>query len=298
MKAARLRAMILATGLGSRLFPLTLVRPKALLPYFTYPLLEIVRHLLPGSITGKILVNAFHHLPQMVEYVQQDDGICLLREEKLLGTGGGIARAATHLAPGEALLVHNVDVLHDFPLADLVANWRHDPSWALLLLYNEARFRQVHFSDGRIRKFGDGGNRSYTGVMILSPEALVELRRAPRFSIIDFLQRGIAAGREVRGLEMSTDFWMDAGRVTEYLEIHRRFLVDHAFRAGILPLLPGPPRLMGSSFVGRESGWRSGITVSESVLWDRVWIEKGPVRKSVIADGMVISSPAVEVIAF
>ena len=110
--------MILATGLGTRLRPLTDDRPKALVEINGRTLLEITLSRLRTFGVSDVIVNVHHFADRVVEYLQANNNfgmrIEVSREEVLLDTGGGLKKAAYFFEdsdrPGEPFIVHNVDV--------------------------------------------------------------------------------------------------------------------------------------------------------------------------------------------
>jgi mannose-1-phosphate guanylyltransferase/phosphomannomutase len=95
--------MILAAGEGSRLRPLTIDRPKPMIEIAGAPILEHnVRRLVEHGFT-EIVIN-LHHAPEAI-VAHFGDGarfgarISYSREEHLLGTAGGVKRAAHLLGP-------------------------------------------------------------------------------------------------------------------------------------------------------------------------------------------------------
>jgi mannose-1-phosphate guanylyltransferase len=114
-------AIILVGGEGTRLRPLTLTTPKAMLPIANRPFLEHqVDHLRRHGVDRIILACGYRpdairaHFGETLEYVV---------EPEPLGTGGAIAHAAHGL--DQPFLVANGDVLTDL---DLTALWalHHD----------------------------------------------------------------------------------------------------------------------------------------------------------------------------
>ena len=129
-----MKAMILAAGEGTRLRPLTLDRPKPMLPVAGRPLLDhIIAWLRHYGITG-IAMN-LHHRPQVVmDHFGNgaDFGVHITYsvEEEILGTAGGAKRLSAFL--DETFVLVYGDVLTDFDLGALVDFHRSRPKEAHL----------------------------------------------------------------------------------------------------------------------------------------------------------------------
>ena len=119
-----MKAMILAAGMGTRLHPFTLTKPKALVEVKGIPMLEIViRRLIKYGFTD-VVVNVHHFADQIVGFLDRNHnfGISITISDEtdlLLDTGGGLLKAKNHLLDGQPFLVHNVDILTDFDLTEL-----------------------------------------------------------------------------------------------------------------------------------------------------------------------------------
>ncbi|MGB5216382.1 MAG: sugar phosphate nucleotidyltransferase, partial [Anderseniella sp.] len=90
------RAMVLAAGLGTRMRPLTLNRPKPLIEVAGRSLLDRGVDTLERSGVTHMVVNK-HYLPDQIEVwaAGRDDLDITVQDETglLLDTGGGVARA-------------------------------------------------------------------------------------------------------------------------------------------------------------------------------------------------------------
>lgn len=111
--------MILAAGLGTRLRPITYGMPKPMVPVLNRPVMEHIARLLARHGFGEAIAN-LHWFPETIEGRLGDGsgfGIDLSysREERLLGTSGGVRNAAGHL--GDSFLVISGDALTDIDLA-------------------------------------------------------------------------------------------------------------------------------------------------------------------------------------
>jgi N-acetyl-alpha-D-muramate 1-phosphate uridylyltransferase len=117
-------AVVLAAGSGTRLRPLTLIRPKPLCPVLDTTLLDLALdrvHLLVGA--DAVAVNAHHLAEQVVAHV---GGRAKLSVESpvALGTAGAVG-ALREWIDGRDVLVANGDVCFDRSpdLASFVAGW-------------------------------------------------------------------------------------------------------------------------------------------------------------------------------
>ena len=121
-----MKAVILLAGLGTRLRPLTDDRPKALVELNGRTLLELtISRLRQFGITG-IIVNVHHFADKVADYLRANGNfgihIELSREDDLLlDTGCGLKKGAWFFeGSDEPFLLHNVDVLSNIDLAQMV----------------------------------------------------------------------------------------------------------------------------------------------------------------------------------
>lgn len=145
------RAMVLAAGLGLRMRPLTLVRPKPLIPVAGRTLLDHALDRLEAAGVGTAVVNHHYKGEMIVRHLagRQRPRIVLSAEDQLLETGGGVRHALPHLG-SEPIFTVNADILWlDGPtpaLRRLAANW--DPARMDALLLLMATTKSVGY-DGR-----------------------------------------------------------------------------------------------------------------------------------------------------
>lgn len=121
-----MKAMILCAGLGTRLRPWTLEHPKALVPVGGIPMLKRVSDHLAEIGFDRQVVNVHHFASQIVDYInggnlKAPDMKISDESECLLDTGGGILHARKFLDIDDSpFLIHNVDILSDADLNDLM----------------------------------------------------------------------------------------------------------------------------------------------------------------------------------
>ncbi len=114
-----LAGVVLAAGLGTRLRPLTLLRPKALCPVGNVALVDLAIER-AATAAGDIAVNVHHGRAAMDAHL--DPGIHRSFEEQPLGTAGALGRLRSWL-DGRGVLVVNADTWSPGSLAGFVAGW-------------------------------------------------------------------------------------------------------------------------------------------------------------------------------
>jgi mannose-1-phosphate guanylyltransferase len=154
-----MRAMVLAAGLGTRLRPITYGMPKPMVPVLNRPVMEHILRLLSRHDFTETIAN-LHWFPDLIEGYFGDGSSCGVslsysREEALLGTSGGVRKAAEFL--GDSFLVISGDALTDIDLAAMREFHRSHDGVATLATKRVEDTTQfgvaITGSDGRIQGF-------------------------------------------------------------------------------------------------------------------------------------------------
>src|SRR5918912_4433836 len=116
-----MRAMILAAGYGTRLWPLTADRTKPAIPFLGRPLVGYVAEYLARYGCREVVVN-LHHRPESVREALGDGsrfGVRLeyVEEPEILGTSGALDNARA-LLEGETFIVINGKIVTDINLSE------------------------------------------------------------------------------------------------------------------------------------------------------------------------------------
>ncbi|WP_029010689.1 nucleotidyltransferase family protein [Azospirillum halopraeferens] len=182
-------AMVLAAGLGLRMRPLTLHRPKPLIPVGGRALLDHALDRLAAAGVETAVVNAHYKREMIAAHLAQRAELpatVLSMEDTPLETGGGIRKALPHLG-GAPILTVNADILWlDGPtpaLKRMAAHWDPGRMDALLLLM--ATTRAVGYDGrgdfhmdplGRLERRGESEIAPfvYAGVQIIRPELFAD----------------------------------------------------------------------------------------------------------------------------
>ncbi len=126
-----MKAMILAAGFGTRLWPLTVGRTKPALPFLNRPLIAYTIEYLKRHGVGDLIVN-LHHEPDSVR-AQIGDGSDYevridysIEEPEILGTSGALDRVRDQLDK-ETFVVINGKIITDIDLGAAIA--AHREQW-------------------------------------------------------------------------------------------------------------------------------------------------------------------------
>jgi NDP-sugar pyrophosphorylase family protein len=281
-----MRAMILAAGYGTRLWPLTVDRTKPAIPFLGKPLVGYVAEYLGRHGCREVVVN-LHHQPDSVRAALGDGARFGVRleyvfEETILGTSGALDNARS-LLDGDTFFVVNGKIVTDIDLTRALETHRRTDALATLVLLPNARrerFSVVETRGPLVTGFGGmpapGGDREdvplmFTGIQILEPRIFDYIPRG-RFShsTTDVYPQAIARGERVVA-HVASGRWYELSTIPRYLDISLALMKDEGRDVE----------------AGENCAIHSGAGVSESVLWDGVTVEEGAsVRRAVLGDGV------------
>ncbi|MBV8593150.1 MAG: nucleotidyltransferase family protein [Caulobacteraceae bacterium] len=232
--------MVLAAGLGVRMRPLTLDRPKALVEVGGRPLIDHVLDRLVAAGVRRAVVNVHAFADQMEAHLagRRDLDFAVADERAaLLETGGGLKAARSWLGD-QPIFVANIDTLwteRGQPALDrLKGGWRGADMDALLLLCPAQR--AIGFSgpgdfdleaNGRLRHRGAAPQAAfaYMGVQILNPRAIDAWPATPHGLFGHWMEMA-RAGR-LHGVA-AAGTWMHVGDPEARLAAERRLAEEAA----------------------------------------------------------------------
>lgn len=227
-----MQLVIIAGGLGTRLRPLTLHRPKALVPLVDKPPIVHILDSLPPSC-DEVIVAVNYMFDQVRDFFRMRQfgvDVRVVEEPQPLGTGGAIKNVQRRIHGTFA--VYNGDVVDTIDFDHLVETHEKGRGIGTLALWpvdDPSAFGVVAVEKGRITKFvekpakGDApSNLVNAGRYIFEPQ------------VFDFIEAGrsVSLEREVfpqligHGLtpHRYEGFWSDAGTLPSYLQAQRLLL--------------------------------------------------------------------------
>ncbi|MGB3210128.1 MAG: nucleotidyltransferase family protein [Desulforhopalus sp.] len=293
-----MQAMILAAGLGTRLLPHTLVRPKPLFPILNQPLLLLTIKRLQRLGFDRIVINCHHLKKQVVDALDSVEGIIVQEEDIILGTGGGL-RTALRYFRDEPVLVSNGDIYHTVNLLDLYRYHEKEGNPVTLAMHNYSRFNNVMVKDGKIASFDnlvEFSQLAFTGLHVMNPSVLQDIEDNTFSCIIDHYRKLLRDGLVINCYRADGCFWTDMGTVDDYLALHEGLLTDtipcwreigqvrKPYCIAKRAKLPAQIELRDWVCIG-EAHIENGTQLERVVVWDDVSIPSG----SKLGD-MIVSS--------
>jgi NDP-sugar pyrophosphorylase family protein len=149
-----LRAIILAAGYGTRLYPLTVDRAKPAIPFLNRPLVGYVAEYLARHGCRDVAVN-LHHEGTSIRQALGDGsrfGVNLhyTEEPEILGTGGALVNAREFLE-GDTFIVINGKIITDIDLGAALETHRRTRALATLILRPKPATRTLQHNQRRTR---------------------------------------------------------------------------------------------------------------------------------------------------
>ncbi len=294
-----MKAMILAAGFGTRLFPLTIDRTKPAIPFLGKPLVGYVAEYVASFGFKDVIVN-LHHQPDSVRRALgdgKDFGVKIhytVEEPNILGTAGALDNAK-ELLKDEPFLIVNGKIISDIDIAAAVDTHKRSGALATMVLkpnVKRERFTVVETSDGCVTAFGDMAKPltetqirdteheivaplMFTGIHILDPRVFDYIAPGVYSDIVPQVYRPALERGDPIAAHVTDGNWYELSTIPRYLDIS-------------LAMMDG-----ADVFSGERCSIDPAATIRDSVIWDDVTIADGVnLYRTIIADG--VSIPAGE----
>ena len=232
-----MKAVVMAGGEGSRLRPLTIGRPKPMVPIVNVPVMEHILSLLRRHGVTEVVVT-LQYLANVIQEYFGDGSDFGMRihytvEETPLGTAGSVKNAEELL--DEPFLVISGDALTDFDLMQVVDYHRQKSSMATLTLYrvpNPLEYGVVIIDkEGKVLRFLEKpswgevfSDTVNTGIYVLNPEIF---KYVPAGRMVDWssdvFPKLLQNGDPMFGF-IAEGYWCDVGNLQEYVRANADML--------------------------------------------------------------------------
>lgn len=290
-----MKAMILAAGFGTRLFPLTIDRTKPAVPFLGKPLVGYVAEYLSRFGFDEIVVN-LHHQPESVKKALGDGNAFGVRIDysverpAILGTAGALANARSFLGDSTFLIV-NGKIITDIDITAALETHRATGAIATMVLkpnIKRERFTIVETENGLVKGFGEMAEpltedeirspRSalrdplmFTGIHIFEPKVFDYIPAKGYSDIVpSFYRPALEKGEKIAAHVTDAD-WYELSTIPRYLDISLAMMGEHRVLTG----------------TGCEIA--PGSRIRDSILWDNITVGRDvQLYRTIIADGVTI----------
>ena len=225
-----MKAVVMAGGEGSRLRPLTIRRPKPMVPIAGKPVMEHILNLLKRHGITEVVITVQYLASNIEDYFgngsQFGMRITYSREDVPLGTAGSVKNAEDQLT--EPFLVISGDALTDYNLTDIITYHQEKKAMATLTLahvHNPLEYGVIITNEeGHITQFLEKpswgevfSDTINTGIYVLDPKIFSYFEKNKQF---DFSQElfpmMLKNGDPLYGY-VSNGYWCDVGNLSEYM---------------------------------------------------------------------------------
>ncbi len=227
-----MKAVIMAGGEGSRLRPLTINRPKPMVPIANRHVMGHIIELLKRHNFDQAVATLQYRAADIQNYFGDGSNVGLPMhysvEPHPLGTAGSVKFAEKYLSRDEPFLIISGDALTDFDLTDVVNFHKRVGAAVTITLYrvpNPLEYGVIIVDgQGRIERFLEKpswgeviSDTVNTGIYVISPEVLDEIDPDVPFDFSkDLFPRLMAKGMPLYGY-IAGGYWCDVGNMQEYM---------------------------------------------------------------------------------
>lgn len=226
--------VIMAGGLGKRLYPYTKILPKPLIPIGEIPIVEHIinrfnRH---GSDQFYLVVN---HKKNMIKAyfneIEKAYKVDYVDEDKPLGTGGGLSLLKGKI--NSTFILSNCDILIEEDY-EKIYNYHKKENNLITMVCSlkniKIPYGVIEISEtGEIESMKEKPELSFftnTGMYIVEPKIIEDLEEDMPIGFPDIIEQYKAKGEKIGIYPISENSWMDMGQIDEMEEMRRRLDPD------------------------------------------------------------------------
>ncbi|MBF4695136.1 sugar phosphate nucleotidyltransferase [Fusibacter ferrireducens] len=226
--------VIMAGGLGTRLYPYTKILPKPLIPIGEIPIVEHIMNRFSryGSDQFYLVVN---HKKNMIKAyfneIEKAYKVDYVDEDKPLGTGGGLSLLKGRIK--STFILSNCDILIEEDY-EKIYNYHKKENNLITMVCSLKKIKipygVIEISEtGEIESMKEKPELSFfsnTGMYIVEPKVIEELEEDKAIGFPDIIEQYKAQGEKIGIYPISENSWMDMGQLDELEEMRRRLERD------------------------------------------------------------------------
>lgn len=275
-----MKAIILSAGEGSRMRPLTLTKPKTMLPVAGKPIIQYnIESLKENGITDILLIVRYKE-DMVREYFGDGSefgvNITYKTQKDFLGTANAVSYGEDFI--NQSVIVLNGDIILDAEiLQEIIKKYNYMDADTLMVLTeveDPTAFGVVEIEDNNIKniiekpKLEDApSNLVNAGIYIFNEDIFdkinkTELSERGEYEITDSLLLQIKDGKKVIGHNTDKD-WIDVGRPWELLEVNEELIGE--LKNEIKGKIETGAHIDGEIYLDEGSIIRAGVYIEGNV---------------------------------
>lgn len=230
----QLPVVIMAGGLGTRLYPYTKILPKPLIPIGDIPIAEhIIRQFYASGCRDFYLI--VNHKKNMIKAyfneIDKDYHISYAEETEPLGTGGGLSLLKGKIQT--TFILTNCDILiqEDF---GKIYKYHREQGNVITMVCSLKNFRIPYgiveiSEEGGIQEMKEKPTLSFftnTGCYFAEPEVINDMKENTVMGFPDIIEKYKQQGRKVGVYPINEKAWMDMGQMDEMEKMKERLGVQ------------------------------------------------------------------------
>lgn len=226
--------VIMAGGLGTRLYPYTKILPKPLIPIGEIPIVEHIMNRFKqyGSDRFFLIVN---HKKNMIKAyfneIEKKYEVNYVDEDKPLGTGGGLSLLKGKI--DSTFILSNCDILIEEDYEKIYNYHKKEENLITMVcsLKNiKIPYGVIEISEtGEIEEMKEKPEISFftnTGMYVVDPRVIEELEDNKVIGFPDIIEKYKKMGEKIGVYPISENSWLDMGQLDEMEEMRRRLERD------------------------------------------------------------------------
>lgn len=280
MRVMKLKAIILSAGEGSRMRPLTLTKPKTMLPVAGKPIIQYnIESLRDNGITDILLIVRYKE--EMVRNYFGDGSdfgvnIFYKTQKDFLGTANAISYGEDFI--DDSIIVLNGDIiLDDEIIHEIIKKYNYLTPDTLMLLTeveDPSAFGVVEIENGNIKSIVEKPKREEApsnlvnaGIYIFNKDIFDKIRKTEisergEYEITDSVSLQIKDNKTVIGHKTSKD-WIDVGRPWELIEVNEDLIGK--LKTEIKGTIEDGAFIHGEVFLDEGSVIKAGVYIEGNV---------------------------------
>ena len=276
----KLKAIILSAGEGSRMRPLTLTKPKTMLPVAGKPIIQYnIESLRDNGITDILLIVRYKEEIVRNYFGDGSDfgvNISYKTQKDFLGTANAISYGEAFI--DDSIIVLNGDIiLDDEIIHEIIKKYNYlSPDTLMLLTEVEdpSAFGVVEIENGNIKNIVEKPKREEApsnlvnaGIYIFNKDIFDKIRETEisergEYEITDSVSLQIEDNKTVIGHKTSKD-WIDVGRPWELIEVNEELIGK--LKTEIKGTVEAGAVIHGEVFLDEGSVIKAGVYIEGNV---------------------------------